>query len=153
MLFPDLAIYPGTLFPGDTSSVAVGGLFPSGTLFPGGDLVPGETAPPVIPGLFPSGSLFPADTLFPTGSGAFRLIFRPPIVQRRMPVMPGLAALINYSPALLRINGQWVQTEFPSEGQVTAADYYFPGGYELTIDAATAAVLTAAGYSVDNYGA
>lgn len=81
------------------------------------------------------------------GSGdSVKVIFRPPVYQRRMPIMPGLAALINYSVALLRINGQWVETEFPSEQQINAADLYFPGGYENEIDMATAALLTNAGY-------
>lgn len=81
------------------------------------------------------------------GSGdGVTVIFRPPVYQRRMPIMPGLAALINYSVALLRINGQWVETEFPSEQQINAADLYFPGGYENEIDLATAALLTNAGY-------
>lgn len=77
------------------------------------------------------------------------VVFRPPVMQRRMPIMAGLAALINYSPALLLINGQWVQTEFPSEQQINAASLYFPGGYEHDVDDATAVLLMAAGYSIN----
>lgn len=75
-------------------------------------------------------------------------IFRTPIYQRRYPVIPPLTALMNYSKAVLRIGGEWVEAEFPTEEQVNASDYYFPGGYEIPVDAATAAVLTAAGYTV-----
>lgn len=76
-------------------------------------------------------------------------IFRAPMYQRRYPLMPPLTVLLNYSVALLRIQGQWVETEFPTEEQINAADYYFPGGYDIPVDDATAAVLTAAGYAVD----
>lgn len=57
-------------------------------------------------------------------------------------------AVIPYSKAVLRIAGQWVETEWPTEDQVNSADYYFPGGYDIQVDAATAAVLTAAGYTI-----
>lgn len=73
-------------------------------------------------------------------------VFSGPVRQRRMPIMPGLAALINYSPAVLRIGGEWIETEYPSEQQINAADYYFPGGYEIPVDDATAALLASAGY-------
>lgn len=76
-------------------------------------------------------------------------IFTTPVYQRRIPIMPGLAALMNYSVALLRIDGQWVEAEFPSESQINSADYYFPGGYELSVSLAEAAALAAGGYPVD----
>lgn len=79
--------------------------------------------------------------------------FNAPVYQRRMPIMPGLAALINYSVALMRIDGEWVETEFPSEQQINAADYYFPGGVQLTVTADEAAALVAGGYPVDGGGA
>lgn len=78
-----------------------------------------------------------------------RLIFRTPYVQRRMPISPPLSALINFSVAVLRIGGQWVETEYPTEEQINAADLYFPGGHENPVDPATAAILTAAGYQVN----
>lgn len=76
------------------------------------------------------------------------LVFRTPYVQRRMPISPPLAALINFSVAVLRIGGQWIETEYPTEEQLNAADLYFPGGHENPVDQATADVLTAAGYTV-----
>lgn len=76
-------------------------------------------------------------------------IFHTPYVQRRMPVFPPLYALINFSLAVLRINGQWVEVEYPTEEQINAADLYFPGGHENPVDQGTAAILTAAGYTVD----
>lgn len=79
-----------------------------------------------------------------------RLIFRTPYVQRRMPISPPLTALINFSVAVLRINGQWVETEYPSEDQINSADLYFVGGYENPVDDATAQTLIAAGYIVTN---
>lgn len=82
---------------------------------------------------------------FPAAPGG---IFRAPIYQRRYPLIPPLTVLMNYSVALLRIQGQWVEAEFPTEEQINASEYYFPGGYEIPVDAATAAVLTAAGYTV-----
>lgn len=91
------------------------------------------------------------------GSGALRIsgrvagsyLFHTPYVQRRMPVLPPISALMNFSLAVLRINGQWVETEWPSEDQINAADLYFPGGHENVVDAATAFTLMAAGYTVD----
>lgn len=77
------------------------------------------------------------------------LIFRGVQAQRRYVVIPPLTALLNYSKAVLRIQGQWVESEFPTEEQLALADLYFPGGYETPVDAATAALLTAAGYTVD----
>lgn len=78
------------------------------------------------------------------------LVFRTPYVQRRMPIAPPLTALINFSVAVLRIGGQWVETEYPTEEQINAADLYFPGGHENPVNQATANILTAAGYVVDN---
>lgn len=97
---------------------------------------------------YPGAATFPGSNTYPglSGSGA---IFRAPIHQRRYPLMPPLTVLMNYSVALLRIQGQWVETEYPTEEQINAADYYFPGGYEIPVDDVTAAVLTAAGYTVD----
>lgn len=79
---------------------------------------------------------------------AGRLVFRGVLAQRRMPLSPPLTALINYSKAVLRINGEWIDLEYPAAEQIEAADIYFPGGYETPVDDATAALLTAAGYVV-----
>lgn len=82
------------------------------------------------------------------GTG-YRKICRGVLAQRHMPVIPPVVALINYSKAILRINGEWVEAEFPAAQQIEAADIYVPGGYETPVDDALAAILTAAGYTVD----
>lgn len=106
---------------------------------------------------YPGHLTFPGSTVVSGGGGGTTLppvgtaiagIFRTPIYQRRYPVIPPLTALINYSKAVLRIGGQWIETEWPTEEQINGSDYYFPGGYDIAVDAATAAVLTAAGYTV-----
>lgn len=101
--------------------------------------------------LYPSSTTFPG-ILYPNTStdvdGTY--FFRTPIIQRRMPVIPPLTALINYSVAVLRINGEWVETEWPTEEQIDAADYYFPGGRENIVDGTTALVLQAAGYTLES---
>lgn len=79
---------------------------------------------------------------------AVRHVFIPPNVQRYVPVIPPVNALMNFGLAVLRIDGQWIETEYPSEEQLDAADLYFPGGYEFPVDSATADLLTAAGYTV-----
>lgn len=85
-------------------------------------------------------------TFLPPGA---RRVFLTPYVQRRVPISPPLTALLNFSLAVLRIQGQWVETEYPSEEQIDAADIYFPGGYEHDVDADMALVLKAAGYEVN----
>lgn len=104
---------------------------------------------------YPGSTTFPGATTFPGGvgitlpTGLHVGVFRAPIYQRRMPVIPPVTALINYSKAVLRINGEWIETEWPTESQVDASDYYFPGGYEIPVDQAAKDALTAAGYTVD----
>lgn len=78
-----------------------------------------------------------------------RLVFRGVLIQRRVPLSPPVVALLNFSKAVMRIAGEWVEAEFPTESQINAADLYFPGGYNTEIDQTTADVLTAAGYTVD----
>lgn len=97
---------------------------------------------------FPGAGSFPGATTYP-GVYKVRGILHTPIVQRRMPIAPPLAALINFSVAVLRIGGQWVETEYPTEEQINAADLYFPGGHENPVDDATATILTNAGYTVE----
>lgn len=92
-------------------------------------------------------------TLTVSGSDSTRFVFRGPIYQRRYPVIPPVTALINYSKAVLRIAGEWVETEWPTAEQVDAADIYLPGGHEIEVDAATASELSAAGYTVEPVGA
>lgn len=77
--------------------------------------------------------------------------FRVPFRQRYMPFLPALPVLMNYSPALLLIQGQWVETEYPSEDQINAASLYFPGGYELSVDHDTAVTLIRGGFTVDGW--
>lgn len=102
---------------------------------------------------FPGAATFPGATMSgDTGGGGVpgvAGIFRTPYVQRRVPVIPPIFALLNFSVAVLRIDGQWIETDFPTEEQIDAADYYFPGGYENVVDAATASVLMNAGYTVE----
>lgn len=85
------------------------------------------------------------------GPPARRYNFQTPVMQRYMPFLPALPVLMNYSPALLFIQGQWVQTEYPSAEQIAAATYYFPGGYELSLDHDTARALVVAGFTVDGW--
>jgi hypothetical protein len=100
--------------------------------------------------LYPDSSVFPGAGIFPgtTVDGLGPYVFSGVTIQRRIPIMAGLAALINFSAALLRIDGEWVETEFPSEQQLAAADLYFPGGYDTVVDTATADLLIASGYTV-----
>lgn len=98
-----------------------------------------------------------ADSLFLGGDSSLMVtevfpttIFKGVLAQRIVPLSGALAALMNYSRAVLRINGQWVETEFPTEEQIDAADLYFPGGYETVVDHTTATLLQAAGYTVDS---
>jgi hypothetical protein len=99
------------------------------------------------------------DTLPLSGSGllaldgvAFvrtpQLVFIPPFKQRRVPLGNGtaLAALLNYGLAVYRIDGQWYESEFPPPSAFELADLFFPGGHIIPVDAATAAILNAAGY-------
>lgn len=83
-----------------------------------------------------------------SGAG-HRKVCRGLLAQRHMPVIPPLVALVNFSKAILRINGEWVEAEFPAAQQIEAADIYVPGGYETPVDDALADILTAAGYTVD----
>lgn len=53
-----------------------------------------------------------------------------------------------YGLTVLRINGVWVETEWPTEQQLEAADLWFPGGTICTVDGDTADALAAAGYEV-----
>lgn len=96
-----------------------------------------------------------AGVLASTGDGqlslaglAVRYVFSPPYVQRYVPVIPPVNALMNFGLAVLRIDGQWVETEYPTEQQLDAADLYFPGGHDNPVDIPTATLLTAAGYTV-----
>lgn len=77
--------------------------------------------------------------------------FTPPFVQRRVPVIPPVNALMNFGLAVLRIDGQWVEAEYPSEQQIDAADYYFPGGRENPVSHDAAAALVQGGYTVDGW--
>lgn len=97
-----------------------------------------------------SGSLaLGGDGALTLGGGAHRKVCRGVLAQRHLPVIPPVVALLNYSKAILRIEGEWVEAEFPAAQQIEAADIYVPGGYETPVDDALAAILTAAGYTVD----
>lgn len=50
--------------------------------------------------------------------------------------------------SVMRIDGEWVETVYPTQEQLDAADLYFHGGHIHPVDDETAAVLTAAGYEV-----
>lgn len=98
-----------------------------------------------------------SDSLFIAGDGGLTIsqvfpttIFKGVLAQRLVPLSGALVALMNYSKAVMRINGEWVEAEVPSQSQIDAADLYFPGGYETIVDHTTATLLTAAGYTVDS---
>lgn len=99
---------------------------------------------------YPGATTYPGSTTYP-GNNSFVPVgvFRGVLCQRWVPIAPPVAALMNYSKAVLRIAGQWVEAEFPAEQQIDAADLYFPGGYETEVDQSTKDLLTAAGYTVD----
>lgn len=75
------------------------------------------------------------------------LVFIPPYIQRRVPILGSLSALMNFGLAVYRINGEWFENEHPSWQELDAADLYFPGGHINPVDAATAQILTDAGYT------
>jgi hypothetical protein len=74
--------------------------------------------------------------------------FTPPAAERLIRMEGALLLKAWHGLSVLRIAGEWVETELPTEQQVDAADLHFRGGCIYTIDDDTAAVLTAAGYEV-----
>jgi len=96
---------------------------------------------------FPSLSLYPGPDLYPTLG--YRNRFVPPFTVRRIPIAGALTAELQFGLAVMRINGEWVETEFPSAEQEAAADLLFRGGSIYDVDEETAAVLTTAGYTVE----
>lgn len=94
---------------------------------------------------FPSAALFPGPA-FP-GSDV-RLKFTPPFVVRQHVIDGGLRGSLQYGLAVLRINGEWVETEFPTWEQEQDAELYFRGGSTHVVDPDTATALAAAGYEV-----
>lgn len=74
--------------------------------------------------------------------------FIPPSAERIVPMEGLLRMKIWQGLSVLRIAGEWIETEAPSEEMEETADLYFRGGNIYTVDDDTAAVLTAAGYEV-----
>jgi hypothetical protein len=74
--------------------------------------------------------------------------FTTPFTVRQFRIDGALRGSLQFGLSVMRIGGEWVETEFPTEDQAEAADLYFHGGHIHTIDDATAAILTAAGYEV-----
>lgn len=141
-------VNPSALVAFYEAAIAAGGVqLGTGALSGGGTLTAAGAPSGTV---LQSVALVGGGTLTASGGVDFpRMVFRTPYLQRRVPVIAPVVALMNFSVAVLRIQGQWVETEWPSEEQIKAADYYFPGGYEIPVDPATAAVLIAAGYTVD----
>lgn len=92
-----------------------------------------------------------------TGSGSLNLsgsrpamsfLFTGPNAQRLMPISPPLVALMNFGLAVLRISGEWTETDYPSAEQIDAADIYLEGGRLHVVDQTTADALVIAGYDV-----
>lgn len=50
---------------------------------------------------------------------------------------------------VLKIDGQYYETRFPSSEEVGAAQVAYVGGYSYTVDATEKAALEAAGYTVE----
>lgn len=98
---------------------------------------------------FPSSLLFPGSGVFPgVGGGTASYTFIPPYVVRNVPMEGLLRMHIKYGVSVLRINGEWVETEHPTEQQARDADLHFQGGTINQIDATTAQALVAAGYDI-----
>lgn len=155
---PVVAVVPGaqTLSP---ASIATAAAVPGPTLgtvitlSPDG-IATGEAVPNpaltrgsvISPDSILSDAVVPGVTV--SANQTVRYTFIPPNFVRRVPLSGALIAEILFSRAILRIDGEFVETEFPSEAQVNAADLYYEGGHIHTIDSSAAAVLTAAGYEV-----
>jgi hypothetical protein len=97
--------------------------------------------------LYPSDNSYPSDVVFPGTSTDYR--FTPPFVQHDFRISGALRATYKYGLTVMRIDGQWVTTEFPSWEQEQSADLFFRGGYIHTIDEVAAADLSAAGFEVE----
>ena len=50
---------------------------------------------------------------------------------------------------VLKIDGEYYETRFPSSEEVQAAQIAYVGGYSYTVDATEKAALEAAGYTVE----
>lgn len=50
---------------------------------------------------------------------------------------------------VLKIDGTYYETRYPSSEEVTDADVAYIGGYSYTVDATEKAALEAAGYTVE----
>lgn len=99
---------------------------------------------------FPGPLTFPSPLLFPgiTSGVNSGLLFQPPFVVREVRMEGALRMQLKYGLTVLRIDGAWVETEWPTQQQLEAADLWFPGGTVSTVDEITAAALLAAGYEI-----
>lgn len=93
--------------------------------------------------------LFPSDLLWPGPDLTTPRVvhkFTPPFIVREHIISGALRGALQYGITVMRIAGEWVEAEFPSWEQESSADVLLRGGTECTVDEATAADLTAAGY-------
>lgn len=95
---------------------------------------------------FPLSTRFPGEDTFPgpANGGAFI----PPFITRHHIISGALRGSLQYGLAVMRINGEWVESEFPSWEQTQAADLFFAGGSEHEVDGDVAAALIEAGYTI-----
>lgn len=100
---------------------------------------------------FPGSTTFPGLLTFP-GTASLnplaRYRFAPPFVVRHHRIEGGLIGSLQYGLCVMRINGEWVESEFPSWEQEQAADLVYRGGTVNEVPASAAAALLAAGYEV-----
>jgi hypothetical protein len=96
---------------------------------------------------YPSATTFPGQAQYPGIYSTYR--FTTPIVQRDYQMSGALRATYQFGLTVMRIDGQWVTTEFPSWEQEQSADLFFRGGYVHIINSATATALAAAGFEVE----
>lgn len=96
---------------------------------------------------FPLLTRFPGEDTYP---GVGRR-FIPPFVIRRHRIDGALFGDLQYGITVMRIDGAWVEAEFPSWEQESSADLLFRGGHVHEIDEDTAASLIAAGYTITEF--
>lgn len=75
-------------------------------------------------------------------------LFRPPIV--REGPMADNALMVRYKMprgvSVLKSGGTWTQKRYPTDVEIAAAQVFYAGGHEHTVDDAAKAELVSAGY-------
>lgn len=73
--------------------------------------------------------------------------FVPPVQYRTHTIAGRLRAVLPYGVTVFRtVEGEWIESEYPTDEALRAANLVYRGGCEYFIDQAAADVLTAAGY-------